>query len=111
MTIKEKIQDLLSQVADLQASNAEQLEALRIKYLSKKGLVTELFNEFREVPKEEKREIGQALNALRQAYEARINEMRESMRLLGEEAKEVGRTSPVAMLVQPQRRFSSLKSK
>ena len=79
MTIKEKIQDLLSQVADLQATNAEQLEALRIKYLSKKGLVTELFNEFREVPKEEKREMGQALNALRQAYEERLNELREAV--------------------------------
>ena len=77
MTIKEKIESLLSQVAELQATNAEQVEALRIKYLSKKGLVTELFNEFREVPKEEKREIGQALNQLRQAYESRINELRE----------------------------------
>ena len=37
MTIKEKIQELLNQVADLQANNAEQVEALRIKYLSKKG--------------------------------------------------------------------------
>jgi phenylalanyl-tRNA synthetase alpha chain len=86
MTIKDKIQDLLSQVADLQAGNAEQLEALRIKYLSKKGLVTELFNEFREVPKEEKREIGQALNALRQAYEARINELREAVEANGAKA-------------------------
>ena len=86
MTIKEKIQDLLAQVAELQATNAEQLEALRIKYLSKKGLVTELFNEFREVPKEEKREIGQALNALRQAYEARINELREAVEVNGAKA-------------------------
>ena len=76
MSIKEKIESLLSQVAELQATNAEQVEALRIKYLSKKGQVTELFNEFREVPKEEKREIGQALNQLRQAYQARINELR-----------------------------------
>ena len=53
MSFKEKIESLLGQVAELQASNAEQVEALRIKYLSKKGLVTELFNEFREVPKEE----------------------------------------------------------
>ena len=67
MSIKEKIESLLSQVAELQATNAEQVEALRIKYLSKKGQVTELFNEFREVPKEETREIGQALNQLRQA--------------------------------------------
>ena len=102
MAIKEKIQDLLAQVAGLQATNAEQLEALRIKYLSKKGLVTELFNEFREVPKEEKREIGQALNALRQAYEARINELREAVEANGakaaaEELDLTRTTDPIAL--------------
>lgn len=86
MSIKEKIESLLSQVAELQATNAEQVEALRIKYLSKKGQITELFNEFREVPKEEKREIGQALNQLRQAYEARINELREAAEASGAKA-------------------------
>ena len=86
MSIREKIESLLSQVAELQATNAEQVEALRIKYLSKKGQVTELFNEFREVPKEEKREIGQALNQLRQAYETRINELREAAEANGAKA-------------------------
>lgn len=77
MSMKERIQSLLEQVNDMKAANAEELEALRIKYLSKKGEITELFNEFREVPKEEKKEFGQALNQLRQQAEARINEMRE----------------------------------
>lgn len=77
MSMKERIQSLLLQVNDMKAANAEELEALRIKYLSKKGEITELFNEFREVPKEEKKEFGQALNQLRQQAEARINEMRE----------------------------------
>ncbi len=77
MSMKERIQSLLEQVNDMKAANAEELEALRIKYLSKKGEITELFNEFREVPKEEKKELGQALNQLRQQAEARINEMRE----------------------------------
>lgn len=77
MSMKERIQSLLQQVNDMKADNAEELEALRIKYLSKKGEITELFNEFREVPKEEKKEFGQALNQLRQQAEARINEMRE----------------------------------
>lgn len=77
--MKERIQGLLSQVADMKAANADELEALRIKYLSKKGEITELFNEFREVPKEEKKELGQALNALRQQAEARIAEMREQL--------------------------------
>ena len=77
MSMRERIQSLLEQVGDMKAANAEELETLRIKYLSKKGEITELFNEFREVPKEEKKELGQALNQLRQQAEARINEMRE----------------------------------
>ena len=75
--MKERIQSLLEQVGNMKAANAEELESLRIKYLSKKGEITELFNEFREVPKEEKKELGQALNQLRRQAEARINEMRE----------------------------------
>ena len=77
MAIKERIQDLLSQVETMSASNADELEALRIKYLSKKGEITALFNEFREVPADQKRELGQALNQLRQKAEQSINEMRE----------------------------------
>lgn len=77
--MKDKIADLLRQVEDMKAANAEEVEALRIKFLSKKGAVTELFNEFREVPKEEKKELGQALNRLRQTAEARIAEMRENV--------------------------------
>ncbi len=82
MAMKERIQNLLEQVADMKAANADELEALRIKYLSKKGEITELFNEFREVPKEEKKELGQALNALRGQAEARINELREQFEAL-----------------------------
>ena len=77
MALKDTIQTLLSQVSDIQANNAEELEALRIKYLSKKGEITALFNEFRTVPNEQKRELGQLLNQLRQETEERINELRE----------------------------------
>ena len=77
MALKEHIQELLKQVPGLQAANAEELEALRIKYLSKKGEITALFNEFREVPNDQKRELGQLLNQLRQETEGRINCLRE----------------------------------
>ena len=83
--LKDKIADLLRQVEEMKAANAEEVEALRIKFLSKKGAITELFNEFREVPKEEKKELGQALNQLRQAAEVRINEMREKASAAGME--------------------------
>ena len=68
----------MQQVENMQAQSAEQMEALRIKYLSKKGEITELFNQFREVPKEEKKELGMQLNALRQLAESRLQEMREA---------------------------------
>ena len=77
MALKDSINDLLGQVQQMQANSAEELEALRIKYLSKKGEITSLFNEFRSVPNEQKRELGQLLNQLRQETESRINEMRE----------------------------------
>ena len=76
--IKDRIQELMQQVENMQAQSAEQMEALRIKYLSKKGEITELFNQFREVPKEEKKELGMQLNALRQLAESRLQEMREA---------------------------------
>ena len=77
--LKDNIQSILAQVSEMKAANAEELEALRIKYLSKKGEITALFNEFRNVPNEQKREIGQMLNQLRQEAEKRINEMREKL--------------------------------
>ena len=81
MALKDKVQTLLSQVNDLKANNAEEIEALRIKYLSKKGEITALFNDFREVPNDQKRELGQMLNQLRQQAEARISELKEQIEL------------------------------
>lgn len=78
-----RIQELLQQVETLQATTLEEVEGLRIKYLSKKGIITELFNEFRSVPKEEKALIGQPLNRLRQGAEAKINELREKVEANG----------------------------
>ena len=77
--LKDTIQSLLTQVQSMSATNAEELEALRIKYLSKKGEITALFNEFRLVPADQKRELGQLLNQLRQEAEARLIELRDQI--------------------------------
>ena len=63
----EKINQLMAEIEGLHAENAEQIEALRIKYLSKKGAISALMNDFRTVAPEQKREIGQKLNALKTA--------------------------------------------
>lgn len=100
MALKDNIQTLLAQVNDLKANNAEELEELRIKYLSKKGEITALFNEFRSVPNEEKRELGQLLNQLRQTTESRINELREQFEQKTAEADRLDLTrtpDPIAL--------------
>ena len=51
-----KIEQLLQEIEGLQAANAEELEALRIKYLSKKGAINELLADFRNVPAEQKKD-------------------------------------------------------
>ena len=77
--LTDKIQSLLSEVSNLQAADAKALEELRIKYLSKKGIVNDLMGEFRNVPSEEKREIGMKLNELKTALQNKLNELREGL--------------------------------
>lgn len=71
-----KINTLLQEVENLKAANAEELEALRIKYLSKKGAISSLMNDLRNVPAEQKREVGQYLNKLKEATQNKINELK-----------------------------------
>lgn len=73
----EKIKALLHEVEHLKAENADELEALRIKYLSKKGEINALMNDFRHVASEQKREIGKYLNELKEAAQNKINELKE----------------------------------
>lgn len=72
----ETINKLNEEIASLQAANAEELEALRIKYLSKKGEISLLFNEFRNVPNDQKKDIGQKLNVLKNAATDKINSLK-----------------------------------
>lgn len=77
--LTDKIQSLLGEVADLQAADAKALEELRIKYLSKKGVINGLMGEFRDVAPESKREIGMKLNELKTALQDKLNELREGI--------------------------------
>ena len=72
-----KIEQLLQKIEGLQAANAEELEALRIKYLSKKGAINELMADFRNVPAEQKKEVGMKLNELKNKAQERIATLKE----------------------------------
>lgn len=74
----DKINTLLGEIENLSAANTEELEALRIKYLSKKGEISVLFNEFRNVALEQKKEVGKMLNILKDTAQNKINALKEA---------------------------------
>ncbi len=73
----EKINSLLGEVESFTAQTKEQVEEYRIKWLSKKGEISVLFDDFRTVPNELKKDIGAKLNDLRNKAQERINEFKE----------------------------------
>lgn len=77
--MQERIQQLTAELQALTAHSEQEVEDLRIKYISKKGLVSQLFDEFKAVPNEEKKQVGQLLNALKTLATDKINELRASL--------------------------------
>lgn len=77
--MKVRIKQLTDEINALYANTMDEVEILRIKYLSKKGEVSALFNDFRNVPNDEKREIGQLLNDLKNLAQDKINGMKETL--------------------------------
>jgi phenylalanyl-tRNA synthetase alpha chain len=73
-----KIELLLAEIQVLNASNTEEIESLRIKYLSKKGIITSLMTEFRNVPADQKKEVGIKINELKSKAQEKINELKNS---------------------------------
>ncbi|MGB0165822.1 MAG: phenylalanine--tRNA ligase subunit alpha [Luteibaculum sp.] len=74
-----KAKELLAEVDQISAKSAKEAEDLRIKYLGKKGEITALFNSFKEVAKEDKKEFGQLLNTLKNKAQDRIKELKDSL--------------------------------
>ena len=75
--ILDKIDELLKEVQTLSAKNAEEVEQLRLKYLSKKGEITALMNDFRNVAADQKKTVGMKINELKTLATERINQLRE----------------------------------
>jgi phenylalanyl-tRNA synthetase alpha chain len=74
-----KINTLKAEIEALTAADTAEVEALRIKYLSKKGAVSALFNDFRTVPADQKKAMGAALNELKTLATDKINALREAL--------------------------------
>ncbi|MBQ7212105.1 MAG: phenylalanine--tRNA ligase subunit alpha [Muribaculaceae bacterium] len=79
MALLDEIRQLREELSKIKAENAEELEKLRIKYLSKKGAVSDMFNRFRSVPADMKRQVGPAINELKSFATDQINSIREAI--------------------------------
>lgn len=88
----EKIEELLKEVNNLTASNAEEIEQLRLKYLSKKGEITALMADFRNVPADQKKVVGMKINELKQAALQKINDLKEQNAEAEESADDIDLT-------------------
>lgn len=80
----DKIHTLLAEIEALKVEKSDEIEALRIKYLSKKGEVAALMDDFRNVAAEQKREVGMLLNQLKEKAQNRINQLKEEFETKGE---------------------------
>ena len=76
--MKEAIDLIFKELADLKAASQKEVEEARIRFLGKKGEVTALMEQFRTVAPELKREYGQRLNELKKAAAAKIEELKEA---------------------------------
>ena len=90
--ILEKIDELLQEVKNISATNADEIEALRLKYLSKKGAITALMTDFRNVPADQKKAVGIKINELKQTAQDRINELKEHLETSDNESEAIDLT-------------------
>ena len=104
----QRIADLRAEIAALSAKDLADVEALRIKYLSKKGLVSALMNDFRSVPADQKRAVGQAINELKTFATDTINGLRDALACASCEANGLDLTRTASPIHQGTRHPLSL---
>ena len=74
-----KVNTLIEEVKAFKTTSKDEIEAFRIKYLGSKGLLKDLFNEFKAVDKSLKKDLGQALNNLRNATSSKVEELKGNL--------------------------------
>ncbi|WP_308993661.1 phenylalanine--tRNA ligase subunit alpha [Mariniflexile litorale] len=75
----DKIKELIAEAETFKAQTKEEVEAFRIKYLGKKGLLNDFFAEFKNVANDQKKEFGQTINTLKKVAEEKVNALKEEL--------------------------------
>jgi len=90
----EKINQYLEEAKTFTANTLEEIEAFRIKYMGKKGLVNDLFAAFKNVPRENKKEVGQKLNELKVTIQEKVNSLKENIEDSSDKKSQIDLTLP-----------------
>ncbi len=92
--MEERIKRLLEEVNAFQAANKEAVENFRLKFISRKGAITELFEEMKKISIEEKKKVGKVLNELKQSAEAKLSTLQENLENENAATTEIDLTLP-----------------
>jgi len=90
----DKIKSLYEEVSSVKVTSAKELESFRLKYLSKKGIITSLFEDFRVVQADMKRDVGKKLNELKQKAQERYNSLKKELEFTGDLSSDNDLTRP-----------------
>jgi len=75
----DKVKELIHEVTAFNALTKDEIEIFRIKFLGKKGLLNDLFAEFKNVAPADRKEFGQAINTLKNAAQDKVNQLKETL--------------------------------
>jgi phenylalanyl-tRNA synthetase alpha chain len=92
--MEERIKSLLNEVHEFAEDGKQALENFRMKFISRKGIVSELFEELKRVPSEQKKTVGKILNELKQAAETKLAELTEKLEAAPQSDTDIDLTLP-----------------
>lgn len=85
--MQDKIKALLQEIASFSSASAGEVEQFRLKFLSKKGIITDLFGDFKHVPADQKKAAGVLLNDLKNKVQEKINTLKQAHESSGDHGK------------------------
>jgi phenylalanyl-tRNA synthetase alpha chain len=92
--MEQKIKNLLQEVTAFSVKTKQDLETFRLKYISRKGALGDLFEELKQIPSEQKKQFGKILNELKQAAETKFAELNEKLTVVTAEATKIDLSLP-----------------
>ena len=93
----EKVQELLREVESFSPKNTKEIEMFRVRFLGKKGVMNDFFSAFKTVSNEQKKNLGQALNQLKQAAQSKLDKYKDAFENAEDDGENIDLSRPVSL--------------